>query len=620
MMAGCLIRRLLVGVGVLLLLVGIALLSLQPAPAVAAAAWSSTPLTANFTANEQAQIDGDHVVWRAYDGVDWEILLYDLAGRTTRQLTRDTIDESDPRVDGEYVLWMAHEGSRPVLVLYDLGDDTSLRLPESEGVEASPEMKGDLVVWKSGDGQSCEIYLYDIPSGITTRLTTDNYDHSSPKTDGRFVVFEAIPTFSPEVPSPTNLVTNIVLYDHQSKTSDRLADGLDVLAGGAFRPQVGRGLVVWQRGSEKAAEIILYDTATQERTRLTNDNVEDVAPVVGGGKIAWLSWGRADDMHMPHDSPWKVMLYDTATKETKVANESSLSVAIQEDGAILVWSYWYTGPQYVVYDTASGETSELGPGGFLANYGAALDGGRLVWKSYAPFHREDDTTIYLAARDDLPPAAIPPTPPVREFGDIAGSPYAAAIQQLAERGIARGYRTHLPVWSADLYGLEYRPDAPTLRWQFLKMLLAVVGVDPTDHTNQPPFKDVQGLEGGDDRNLRYYVEAGLETGIVRGITPTRFAPFGRLTRAQAVTALVRAAKVITPQALEWPADRSPRGGPAPFGGTLGDFSPVHAQNMRIAEYNGLLDEIVGFGRDWDPWAPMTRGEAARILVALADKL
>ena len=258
-----------------------------PAPALAAtpdAGWQSVPLTANFTRNEQPQIAGDLVVWRAYDGVDWEIMLYDLATRTT---PRHTIEQSEPLVDRGHGLWIVHDTTEPVLVLYDLADDTSRRVPQSEGVQGSPDMRGDLITWRSGEGASSEIYLYDIPAAATTRLTTDNFDHSAPRTDGRFVVFEAIPgSLADGTPLPVNLVTNVVLYDHQSKTLDHLGGGLDVLAGGAFRPQVAQGLVVWQRGKDKNAEIVLYDTATEQRTQLTDDNVEDVMglfPSLRGG-------------------------------------------------------------------------------------------------------------------------------------------------------------------------------------------------------------------------------------------------------------------------------------------------------------------------------------------------
>jgi len=35
--------------------------------------------------------------------------------------------------------------------------------------------------------------------------------------------------------------------------------------------------------------------------------------------------------------------------------------------------------------------------------------------------------------------------------------------------------------------------------------------------------------------------------------------------------------------------------------------------MRIAEYNGLLTGLQGFGMGWDPWPAASRGECAQIL-------
>jgi len=568
------------------------------APPSYADSWQTVPLTANSTTNGQPRIDGDHVVWRAYDGVDWEIMLYDLGGDTTIQLTDNGIDESDPRLDGGSVVWTESPNtSEPGLVLHDLATGTTTRIPGSEGVAGPAAIAGELVVWKAGDADSA-IHLYDIEAGVTVQLTTEDRDYSSPLTDGRYVVFTSAPVAQTESPARAyNPLSQVLLYDHQTKSAVQLGGG------GAARPDLAGGLVVWQEGSENTAEVFLYDTATGITEQLTQNQVEDVAPVVGGDRVAWLQWGRADDMHMPHDSPWKVMLYDRASGQTSVASKNSLSVNIQDDGGLLVWSHWYMGPSYVAHDPATGENAELEPAG-VAAFEADLDGGRAVWIGYPGFRLEDDHTLYVSALENIPPAATPPTPPIREFADIAGSPYAAAIQQLAEQGLARGYRTALPTaipaGSIDYYELRYRPDAPTLRWQFLKMLLGVAGIDAREATEQPPFKDVQGLEAGADHNLRYYVQAGLDTGLMLGLDATRFAPFGVLTRAQAVTAAVRAAKYLQPDDPAWRID--------PLPGSV---------NMRIAERNGLLAGLVGFGPEWDPWAPITRGEAAQLLVNLA---
>jgi hypothetical protein len=45
-------------------------------------------------------------------------------------------------------------------------------------------------------------------------------------------------------------------------------------------------------------------------------------------------------------------------------------------------------------------------------------------------------------------------------------------------------------------------------------------------------------------------------------------------------------------------------------------SPDHFANLVIAENNGLLSGMEGFGPEWNPWAPASRSEAARILYNL----
>jgi hypothetical protein len=72
-----------------------------------------------------------------------------------------------------------------------------------------------------------------------------------------------------------------------------------------------------------------------------------------------------------------------------------------------------------------------------------------------------------------------------------------------------------------------------------------------------------------------------------------------------VTIVVRAAQNLFPGVLATP--------PAAYAGTLGSFDTEHAANMRIAEYNGLLTGLVGFGRSWSPWAAASRGEVSQVL-------
>ena len=70
--------------------------------------------------------------------------------------------------------------------------------------------------------------------------------------------------------------------------------------------------------------------------------------------------------------------------------------------------------------------------------------------------------------------------------------------------------------------------------------------------------------------------------------------------------VVRGMKTLKPGVLQTP--------PAGYASTLGNFDTgEHSENMRWADFNGLLTGVVGFQPGWDPWAKMSRGEVAQVL-------
>lgn len=178
------------------------------------------------------------------------------------------------------------------------------------------------------------------------------------------------------------------------------------------------------------------------------------------------------------------------------------------------------------------------------------------------------------------------------FPDVSPtSPYSEAITTLAETGVVTGF----------LDG-QFGIDLTATRAQFAKMTVNALGL-AVDESTTSPFTDLDATSV--DTYPQKYIAALYSAGAVTGVTSTEFSPWSPITRAQMVTTLVRAIEALDPGTLTTP--------PAGTLSVLGDISIDHTQTMAVAEANGLLAGIYGYGPSWNPWDPATRGEVAQVL-------
>jgi hypothetical protein len=123
---------------------------------------------------------------------------------------------------------------------------------------------------------------------------------------------------------------------------------------------------------------------------------------------------------------------------------------------------------------------------------------------------------------------------------------------------------------------------------------------PVLGTELSPFTDVgMNMDPSDPNYPDRYVAVCFIHGIIEGTTSTTFAPYVKMSRAQLITMVGRAADLPAP-----PADYAP-----PFG----DFSTEHYPWARKAAYAGLLGSLLGIGPGYDFWAFASRGEVAQML-------
>ena len=180
------------------------------------------------------------------------------------------------------------------------------------------------------------------------------------------------------------------------------------------------------------------------------------------------------------------------------------------------------------------------------------------------------------------------------FFDVpAGHAYENAVDELSQRGIIGGYVN-------GSFGL----NDPVKRAQFAKMIVGALGIAPNASTGTR-FTDL----GPPDANgyPHRFVQTAYDRGITRGTdaAQTLFATWNSIRRDQVVTMIVRGADSLRPGALLDP----PSGAASLFDGV----AEPHGQNLRVAEYNGLLDGLIGMGPGWSAVATATRGEVAQML-------
>jgi alpha-tubulin suppressor-like RCC1 family protein len=190
-----------------------------------------------------------------------------------------------------------------------------------------------------------------------------------------------------------------------------------------------------------------------------------------------------------------------------------------------------------------------------------------------------------------------PTAAKASFPDVPAShPYYEAIEGMAARGIIGGYTNGY-----------FGPSDLVKRQQFAKMIVLIMGF-PTTENDICPFGDVLPVDSLDPLYPDHYIAVAARTGLTTGYPDSTFRPYKEITRQQVITMLVRAGGTD----LETP--------PANWAGVLSYADPTHGENIRTAEFNGLLAGLEGLSASWDGLQPATRGECAQMLWNLLNAL
>lgn len=207
------------------------------------------------------------------------------------------------------------------------------------------------------------------------------------------------------------------------------------------------------------------------------------------------------------------------------------------------------------------------------------------------------TSLPTSTTTTLPPPTTTTTVRPSVFADVPlGSSFRVAIESMAGRGYIDGYLSDTGVRT-------FRPDDPVARQQFAKMIARSLWLQVSE-ADVCLFGDVAS-SGADGLYPDNYVAVVADRGITRGtsVSPPLFSPWRSISRAQVITMVVRAGRGELSGRLFAP--------PPGYKGILPYSDPVHGENIRWAEYNGLLAGVRLSG--WGVWDDCSRGEVAQIL-------
>jgi len=586
--------KVLVCVGVAL---GLGAVLLCPQPAMATTAgwtvhWVESPAAGGQPAGGQLSADAGRVVYQTSDAA--AVVLYDASCGTTTMLTPPETQAGAPVIEGDWVAWVGWPSAVDTggLFLHRLsgGDDRRVAVGQTYG---DPILRGGRVLWLGGSNECNVLNLYDIASDTNTRLNEGTWGWSLPLLlSDSWVVWRE---HDAEV---------LFAYDIRTGEKHEYPEAGTARLYAIIGDQVAVSVPSGPEAAPAQQRLALFDLSRGVLTDIaaaSGSSISSLAADEAAGRLAWTAMdaggafvavydvaeGSLQRVPMPYHQLGAVAIAGDTVLFRAQAHEGILTPA---PPALFAWSISHQtltelGQQLPELAFATDSTRAYFISTVLANNG---------WPRLAPHSFLDWSPSIVSSKHLF--VATAPTTSMEPFADVSGlHPYRTAIVSLSERGAVSGYKTE--------QGAAFGLDEPCLRAQFAKMMVEALGV-PVDESLKAPFWDL----GPDDPGSLYphdYVAAAYTAGLITGFPDGSFRPWQPANRAQLVTLTVRAAQNLRPGLL--------LSTPEYYTSLLGSFDQAHARNLVVAEDNGLMDGLLGYGHEWDPWRTATRGESAQLL-------
>lgn len=478
------------------------------------------------------------------------------SGWQITQLTNST-SSGIPDTDGKWLVWQRNGE----VVARNLATGEEHQLSNDGKLKSGPLVDEDAVIWSvlPTGSEGVHGYLYHLPNGPLEDLgviPNQPLSYSS----GRFAYTKKV-----------SLLTDAVyVYNLATKASTLITgDGNDPSLRGSYIAYANHDSSGW------SACVVNLDTAAG--VKVSTGSKASSCLYLADSALVWAV-DILDDM--------EIYMLDRATnKVTRITNDSYEDRQPKMSGNLVVWESLRPDWEVMVYDVTTGQTTQLTDND-VYDMLPCTDGTRVYWEGITGADSQYQLFVASPAVSERPFVDVPPD-----------HYYEEAIDGLYYLTIIGGHR----IVDGQRY---YDPDDSVNRAQFAKMITGTLGVPIQPASEAAAFVDLGTPDS--DGYPHKYVATILQHGITQGVDSTHYGPWLPIKRAQVVTMLVRAANHLRPGFLSDP--------PAGYTGSIPTYtSPDHAKNLRIAEYNHLLDHLEGFGPDWNPEAPASRAECAQFM-------
>jgi beta propeller repeat protein len=257
---------------------------------------------------------GDRLVWQDNRNENWDIVLHDLAGGATVNLTSgQAADQERPRTDGRYVVWQDRRAGNWDVFLYDSTTQATTPLTTEVADQQFPVVDGPWVVWQER-GETWDIVALNLDTAervVLSPTAASALDQIHPAIDGTTVAWEDYRFGLGEIFS----------YDLGARVERRITTNI----ANQSAASVAGGTVVWVDQRNQNRDLYAFDLGTGLERRLTYTSTDEAQPDALADRIVYTAFpgGLADPgiaMYQPVTRRSFLLTPDPARQEEPAAD------------------------------------------------------------------------------------------------------------------------------------------------------------------------------------------------------------------------------------------------------------------------------------------------------------